>query len=129
MRSQLKAVDAVCMELRSFMLAHGLVKKSFAMELIVRECLNNAILHGNRLKAAKKVFLDLRLGRRWLRLQIADEGVGFDWRKARGVKADITATSGRGFSIVKSYTDRVSYNQRGNKITLWVDKCGSSKRN
>ena len=122
MPSRLKEVDAVSVEVRTFMSVHGLAKKSFGLELLLRECLNNAILHGNRRQAAKKVSLDLRLGRRWLRLRIADEGPGFNWRRFRHNKAKLTATHGRGFSIVEAYSDKSSYNRCGNQITLWLKR-------
>ena len=126
--SRLDAVDAVCAELRAFLTANDMAADCFAVELIARECLNNAILHGNRRQADKKASLSLRLGRRWLRLQIADEGPGFNWRKARRTAADLTATHGRGISIGDHYADRVSFNRSGNRITLWFENCGTAKR-
>lgn len=128
-RSRLEAVDAVCREVRSFLSANGLTSKSFAVELLTRESLNNAVLHGNRKQAAKKASLELRLGRRWLRLQITDEGPGFNWRKVRAAGIDVAAVSGRGLLIARHYADRVSFNHQGSQITLWLDKNRNSKRN
>ena len=126
--SRLNAVDAVCLELRAFLSSNNLAKASFAVELIARECLNNAILHGNKCQAEKKTTLSLRLGRRWMRLQITDEGAGFNWRKARQTLAHTEDTHGRGISIGIQYADRVSFNRRGNQITLWLDNSGIAKR-
>ena len=121
-RSRPTEVDTVCLEIRAFMAASGLTVRSFAVELIARECLNNAVLHGNQQHADKNVRLELHWGRRWLRLQIADEGAGFNWRTARGRPAEASAVSGRGRAIAKLYADRVAFNRRGNQITLWLDK-------
>jgi serine/threonine-protein kinase RsbW len=126
--SSLGEVDAVCQELRAFLQASGRAADFFAVELLAREALNNAILHGNRSQARKTTCLTLRLGRRWLRLQIADEGPGFDWRSARRSVTDTSATHGRGLAIGALYADRVGYNQRGNQITLWLDNRNSAKR-
>ena len=126
--SRLEAVDAVCLEVRAFMTASGLAADSFAVELIARECLNNAIIHGNQNRADKAASLTLRLGKRWLRLQVADEGVGFNWRQACRTAADPAAGSGRGLAIGNLYAERVSFNQSGNQITLWLDNSGKAKR-
>ena len=120
LHSRLEEVDTVSEEIRAFISANGLVRKSFGLELLARECLNNAVLHGNRQQASKMVRLNLRLGRRWLRLQIADEGPGFNWRRFRHNRVKLTATHGRGFSIVEKYSDKANYNRCGNQITLWL---------
>jgi serine/threonine-protein kinase RsbW len=122
------AVDMVCLELRSFMQANDRAHDAFAVELLAREALNNAVLHGNQSNPQKTVLLELRLGRRWLRLQVTDEGPGFDWRAARLHSAQPSDLCGRGLSISARYADRVGFNQRGNQITLWLEKCGSAKR-
>lgn len=92
------------------------------MELLAREALNNAILHGNRNRPGKTARLDLRLGRRWMRMQVEDEGDGFNWRAVRFRVPDNSDTSGRGLSIISLYADRVSFNRSGNQITFWFDK-------
>ena len=126
--ARLEEVEAVCLELRAFLAANGLAADSFAVELIARECLNNAVIHGSRGQARKKVRLHLRLGRRWLRLQIADEGPGFNWRLASRSAPEITATHRRGLSISNLYADRVAFNRRGNQITLWMENRNTAKR-
>jgi serine/threonine-protein kinase RsbW len=126
--SRLDAVDAVCVELRRFMNVNGLAAQSFSMELIARECLNNAILHGNKRQEEKTARLSLRVGRRWLRLEVSDEGAGFNWRRARKTSAAPSATHGRGIAIGHQYANRVSFNRLGNRITLWLENCGSAKR-
>lgn len=46
--------------------------------LAVRECVVNAVLHGNRSQQNKKVFLRAELQRSGLRVSVRDEGEGFD---------------------------------------------------
>jgi serine/threonine-protein kinase RsbW len=81
------------------------------------------VVHGNQGQADKTVRLDLQLGRVWIRLQITDQGKGFDWREAAeaGVP-DGVAARGRGLAICASYARRVAFNQPGNQITLWLAK-------
>jgi serine/threonine-protein kinase RsbW len=125
---RLEAVDTVCLELREFAAANGLEANGFALELLARECLNNAVLHGGREQANRTASLALRVGRRWLRLQVAHEGAGFNWRLARREVPEVSATSGRGMAISACYADRVGFNQRGNRITLWLENSPKAKR-
>jgi serine/threonine-protein kinase RsbW len=126
--SRLEAVDAVAEEIRSFLLDHDLGADVFVVELLAREALNNAILHGNRNQAGKSVRFSLRLGRRWLRLEVTDEGSGFNWRTAQPGAPVVSATGGRGLFINARFADRVTFNQRGNQITLWLDISSTAKR-
>lgn len=120
MPSRLAAVDQVCGEIREFLRQHGLGTLSFNVELVARECLNNAILHGNHSDERKQAEVNLTLGRKWIRLQVADEGAGFNWRrlKRQGMPED-DATHGRGLPISQLYSGRVKFNRRGNQIAVW----------
>jgi serine/threonine-protein kinase RsbW len=116
--SRLEEVNAVCLRVRALLSAAGLQKKSFVVELMTRECLNNAVLHGNKGNRQKQVGFTLSCGRSWICVQIADEGEGFNWRRARREPVDWSSTSGRGLSIVRSFADEVRFNRRGNQITF-----------
>ena len=113
----------MCREICSLLEENGLAWVCFAAELVARECLNNAIIHGNRRDVGKRVALDLLIKRRWIYLQIIDEGPGFNWRKARRAPLpEDTAISGRGLSISALYADRITFNRRGNRVTVWLKK-------
>lgn len=121
--SRLPVVESLCREIRALLQQHGLAAVAFPVELSARECLNNAALHGNRRVATKRIGLDFRIGRKWIRLQVTDQGRGYDWRRARAAAlSDGTKTSGRGLAICTLYAQRVAFNQRGNRITLWLAK-------
>jgi serine/threonine-protein kinase RsbW len=120
--SQLAAVEELCVTMRAMLEKAGLGGVCFAVELLARECLNNAVLHGNENDAAKFVTLRLWVGRVWVRLQVVDEGPGFRWRAPREKGLDTTATSGRGLDLYSLYASRVRFNRRGNQITLWIGK-------
>jgi serine/threonine-protein kinase RsbW len=90
------------------------------VELLARECLANARNHGNRRDADKSIVLSFSVGRQWIRLRVGDEGPGFNWRKAREMKSDITVASGRGLLLYALYAERVQFNRSGNRITLWI---------
>jgi serine/threonine-protein kinase RsbW len=120
MPSRLEEVEGVCREVRALGKEHGPNSVVFGLELTLRECLNNAIIHGNRRDPAKRVALDLLWRPKWIWVRVTDEGPGFDWRSVRQKPlADSTATSGRGLSIAAGYAQRVRFNPSGNQITLW----------
>ncbi len=93
-------------------------RNSFAAELLLREALTNAIVHGCQKNPSKQVHCRLRLKGRRLLIVVKDEGDGFDWRGARGDRKGVPDSSGRGIEILRKYADRVRYNEKGNAVTI-----------
>jgi serine/threonine-protein kinase RsbW len=90
----------------------------FLAELLVREALTNAVVHGCGEDPDKQVrcFLRLRAGR--LLIAVADDGAGFDWRAARGNRARLPDSSGRGMEILHRYASHVRFNEKGNVVAM-----------
>lgn len=120
--SRTMEADSLCLKLRNLLNEKDFQRAGFAVELLARECLNNAVFHGNQNNADCCIWLRLWVGRKWIRLQVTDEGPGFAWRKARRNKLDPSAASGRGLQLCRLYARRVRFNRRGNQITLWISK-------
>ena len=120
--SDLAEVDGVCREARKLLERHGQAEHIFKVDLLLREFLNNAIIHGNCLNARKRVRVSVRVGRTWIVLWIADEGAGFDWRARSLSPPDENATSGRGLAIGAQYAERMQFNRAGNQVTFWIVK-------
>ena len=118
--SRLTEVDNLCLSIRMWLKQAGLAAKCFAVELLARESLNNAVIHANRGYVDKAIRLELRVGRKWIRLQVTDAGPGFDWRKARRRRCELDSESGRGLTLFTLHADQVRFNRRGNQITLWL---------
>jgi serine/threonine-protein kinase RsbW len=119
--SRLDAIDGMSLALRTFLGTHGDRVPLFATELLVRECVNNAVIHGNRCNPARRVRVGVGIGRVYVRIDVTDAGRGFDWRRhRRRPLPGLTATSGRGMPLLRSFADRVRFNTRGNHVTLWV---------
>jgi len=114
--------DLQCLRIRNALASNGLSRFCFPVELLARECLINALNHGNHRDPDKVIELRFSVGRHWIRLQVSDEGPGFCWRKALEQIPDTNATSGRGVQLCAMYADRIQFNRRGNQITLWIDK-------
>jgi len=90
----------------------------FAAELLVREALTNAVVHGCHTDAGKRVRCALRLKAGRLLIAVEDEGAGFDWRQAWHKAVAVPDCSGRGIEILRKYSSRVRYNERGNAVTI-----------
>ncbi len=90
----------------------------FGAELLVREALTNAVLHGSGADPAKQVRCSVRLKGRRLLIAVSDDGEGFDWRAARHKPAGSLDISGRGIGILHQYANWVRFNERGNAVTM-----------
>jgi anti-sigma regulatory factor (Ser/Thr protein kinase) len=94
----------------------------FAAELLLREALTNAVVHGCRAVAGRQVRCSVRCavrvkGRRLL-IAVEDCGPGFDWRAAWDKQAQLADCSGRGIEIFRKYSSGVRYNDRGNAMAV-----------
>lgn len=116
--SDLAEIDAACAAAAELLRARGQDGQVFAATLLLREFMNNAVLHGNRSDKGKKVALLVRIGREWITIKVSDEGPGFDWRARRRAVPDENAVSGRGLAIGAAYSERMHYNRTGNQVTL-----------
>ena len=90
----------------------------FAAELLAREALTNAVVHGCHADPRKHVLCVLRLRGRRMTIAVHDEGEGFDWRAAWNRHGGIFASSGRGIEILRKFAIRVRYNDKGNAVTI-----------
>jgi serine/threonine-protein kinase RsbW len=93
------------------------------VDLAVREAVANAIKHGNRLAADKRVEIDLELSGRELVVRVRDQGEGFD----PGSLIDPLAPenrlrpNGRGIFYMQKFMDEIDYDfqpGRGTEVTL-----------
>lgn len=121
--SSLGAIEGLCKVLRHFLIDMGEPEMVFAAEIVARECMNNAVFHGNRGQSAQRMSLDVAIGRKWMSLRVTDQGKGFNWRKVMAANIpDHDKVMGRGLPIVRSYSERMAFNNSGNQITVWIKK-------
>lgn len=95
------------------------VEVLFAIELVVREMLVNAVVHGNKADPAKKIALNMQLWSHFLLLEIADEGFGFDWQHRLTKPLNDNDTRGRGLNIASIYALDIRYSQNGSNVKVW----------
>jgi serine/threonine-protein kinase RsbW len=83
------------------------------MSVAIRECVINAIKHGNQGDAAKRVFVDFTTAARGeaheLMIRVRDEGEGFDPESIADPLAqeNLLKGSGRGIFLVRNFMDEV----------------------
>lgn len=119
------SLPATLQAIEEFMVEFGhrsqsllVAQNCFVAELLVREGLTNAVVHGCRQNPDKQVRCCLRLRAGRLLIAIADDGEGFDWRRVRRMQASIPDSSGRGMEILHRYANHVHFNDRGNVVTM-----------
>jgi serine/threonine-protein kinase RsbW len=75
--------------------------------MAVRESMVNAVVHGNRYNANKRVRFSINAGTEQFIVQVADEGEGFDFDSIPDPLApeNLMKTSGRGIFLMRSFMD------------------------
>ena len=124
--SSLQNIDQADQETKSFLGRMGFQAEAFGIRLAMREGLLNSVKHGNIADAHKIVTCNLRLEGNRLITQIEDEGPGFDWKVYIEKKAALASVCGRGLTIMKTYSDHIRYNGKGNRLVL-TKKIGERK--
>jgi anti-sigma regulatory factor (Ser/Thr protein kinase) len=112
------AIDELCDHARSWLRENGFEKDLFAMAMLLRESLNNAVIHGSRNDPALCVNCELKRGRRWLSIAVEDDGAGFNWARLLKHRANKDDTNGRGLEIYQLYADEIVFNRQGNRVLL-----------
>jgi serine/threonine-protein kinase RsbW len=91
--------------------------------MAVRESMVNAVVHGNRYNANKKVRFAVTHNGHRLTIRIADEGEGFDFESLPDPLApeNLMRTSGRGIFLIRSFMDEFEMRHLepgGTEVTL-----------
>lgn len=82
--------------------------------MAVRECMVNAVVHGNRYSAHKKVHLAIGSRRDSMVITIGDEGGGFDLSSLPDPLApeNLLRQSGRGILLIRAFMDEFDLHPR-----------------
>jgi len=98
----------------------------FSVNLAVEEALVNAIHHGNRLAADKSVRVSCQVSPDRVRIEITDEGCGFDPSSVPDPTCPerLHEACGRGVMLMRAFMSRVEYSAEGNHVILEKDRDG-----
>jgi serine/threonine-protein kinase RsbW len=93
--------------------------EQYKIGMSVRECMVNAVVHGNRYNARKKVSLKVSRDPSRLEIVIGDEGEGFDMSALPDPLADenLLRHSGRGLLLIQGFMDEFAMRPRQPKGT------------
>ncbi len=91
--------------------------------MAVRECLVNAVVHGNQYSAHKKVHVSVSKAPDRLSVTIADQGKGFDLEEVPDPlsETNLLRYSGRGMFLIRAFMDELQVRRLsplGTEVTL-----------
>ena len=98
------------------------VLETLDIKLVLRELGTNAVHHGNNSDPARKVICSVSVEERgYARIEVTDEGNGFDYRSLEmDPPTQFHAIRDRGYKIVHGLAERIEFNEAGNRVTVWV---------
>lgn len=90
------------------------------------EAFQNALIHGNHNDPEKTIVVDFQKTATGVSFSIADEGDGFDHKAIPDTKDDGKEKTfpGRGLFLIKSLSDNVTFNEKGNAIEIGFKTAG-----
>jgi serine/threonine-protein kinase RsbW len=112
------AVDDLCRQVKVWLSERNLEQEHFPVDMLLRESLNNAVLHGCCSDATQQIRCELEREGNWLRIAVEDPGSGFDWQFKLDCPMCTTDCHGRGLKILSLYADEITFNPRGNRVVL-----------
>jgi serine/threonine-protein kinase RsbW len=99
-------------------------KRRFHLRVAIAEALTNAIVAGNQEDRSKTVLVQAELGAELVRVEITDQGPGFDPALVAPplLPEDLEQSSGRGLFLIRSLVDDVRFNEQGNSICMTLHR-------
>ena len=96
------------------------VRDVFAVQLALEEAITNAIKHGNQGNPKKQVRIAWRIDSDRIRVEIEDEGAGFDPKHLPDptTEENLEKPSGRGVMLIREFMSLLEFNERGNMMVM-----------
>ena len=118
--------SAVVTACKRFLQKRGAPEGAATM-VVLRELISNAIKYGNRNAAENGVYARIEhLGDSHFAVTVQDDGEGFDYQHvAKGpLPEDPRKVRHRGYSLIRSLSDRIEFSEKGNHITAYITEAG-----
>lgn len=92
----------------------------FSVRLAMEEALINAIKHGNHYDPGKQVQITCCMSPDLIRLEVEDQGRGFDLASVPDPTDpdNLESPCGRGIMLMRSFMSKVEFNLSGNRVVL-----------
>lgn len=122
--STLESVDQAEAEILAAAAAAGFDEdEQHRIGMAVRECMVNAVVHGNRYNRNKRVAVNVSLAGRQFTVRITDQGEGFEIQEVPDPLQDnnLLRHSGRGLFLMGAFMDDVKVRKvppSGTEVTL-----------
>lgn len=119
--------DVTCIEEAVALLTHHCTagehsgsRLRFRLQVVLAEAIANAILRGNREDEGKWVDVRATLGPDIVRVEVSDQGTGFDPAAVPEplTPAQLAASNGRGLFLMRHLADEVAFNDQGNSVCI-----------
>jgi len=125
-------IDAAIKGILDSLSAHGYTESSrFAVRLAVEEALANALRHGHRgLPHTTPIRVTFQASPHDLRITITDQGPGFTPGAVPDptLEENLELPSGRGLMLMRAYMTSVTFNDKGNQVTMLYTKPPPKKK-
>ncbi len=94
------------------------------LRVALAEALSNAMLYGNGADRSKRVRVELTITAKAIIAKVTDEGRGFDYEDIPDptTPEGLLRPDGRGIFLMRKLLDEVSFNERGNSVTLLLKR-------
>lgn len=94
----------------------------YALKIVLRELLTNAVIHGNRNKSERMVMCSVeKRATNGIRVVVQDEGSGLDFRRlSMAVPCNPQHLRKRGYVIINALAERIEFNESGNRTTVFL---------
>ena len=95
-------------------------RTGFRLRVLLAEAISNSILFGAQGDPARRIRVGAELDEATIRLQVTDDGPGFDPAEVPDptLPDGLARSIGRGLFLIRSLADRVEFNDQGN--TIWM---------
>lgn len=93
---------------------------AYRIVLLATEAVSNAIEHGNKFNAEKKVYFRIEADGEQVEIIVEDEGPGFDPATTKDPRAseNLLREGGRGILFMQSMADEVKFEDEGRRVRL-----------
>ncbi|MBN2310765.1 MAG: ATP-binding protein [Candidatus Hydrogenedentes bacterium] len=120
-RSSRQAVNRALVVARGFLKRAGL-PLSPNFEVVARELLENAVVHGNGNEMSCSVCFSLRVeGEAEILVEVEDEGRGFDYGALDlTIPLNPQRSGKRGLALVNALSERLEFNAKGNRVAAYL---------
>lgn len=114
-----ESVDICCLKLKDFLESHHLDNLLFKSEILAREAMNNAVIHGSQVTG--NFIFNAEITQDYLIIRVKDGGLGFESTSENIDREGGDNTRGRGYLIFQKYSSDFSINNAGNEIELKIE--------